>query len=63
MSIVRTYSVFCDGPGEHPFKTCLEWVAETVDGIAAARQMARGAGWKRVGGKDLCPACQQKAKA
>jgi hypothetical protein len=52
--IVRTSSVFCDVNGPR----CAGWVAETTDGADAARAMARAAGWRRTGGRDVCPRCR-----
>lgn len=54
MSIVRTYSVFCDA-WDAPESPCLMWVAETTGGATAARRFAKRAGWVRKDGKDLCP--------
>lgn len=54
MSIVRTFSVFCDGmDGDRP---CAQWSAQTTEGAAAARAEARTEGWTRQGYEDFCPA-------
>lgn len=57
MAIVKSSSVFCDGPGPDDLDGCLQWIAETTEGAAAARRIARDYGWKRRNGKDLCPDC------
>ena len=63
MSIVRSYSVFCDVKGP----SCIGRVVQTVDGAPAARKEAKALGWKRItkrstAGKhpaaDICPPCQ-----
>lgn len=58
MSIMLTYSVFCDHlnrePGR-PSRLCPRWVAETTDGIEEARLIAKQAGWVHRKGQDLCP--------
>lgn len=57
MSIVRTYSVFCDmADVDDPDRPCTMWVAETVHGATSARAEARGAGWRyKRGVGDVCP--------
>jgi hypothetical protein len=55
MSIVRTYSVFCDFGRDGGGWPCAQWVAETTESPAAARRIARGEGWTRHQGRDLCP--------
>lgn len=54
MSIVKTYSVFCDVNGPK----CRFWIAQTTDGSAEARSEAKASGWKRSNGQDVCPGCQ-----
>lgn len=60
MSIIRSYSVFCDVQGPD----CIGWVVQTVEGAKAARQEARGNGWVRKRQEwehhmvDVCPPCQ-----
>jgi hypothetical protein len=67
MSIVTSFSVFCDGEEEVPderaagtFKinACLNWIAETTEGIGAARRWAKREGWVHRKGKDFCPTCK-----
>lgn len=53
--IVKIASVFCDANGPD----CHSWIGQEDSG-AAARKVARRAGWKRVDGRDLCPACQNE---
>jgi hypothetical protein len=53
VSLVKTYSVFCD--------SCNDWVAEVTSsfgGGTEARREARAHGWKRIDGRDVCPRCQ-----
>lgn len=54
--IVKTYSVFCNGDA----RTCHGWIAQTTEGLAAARKEARQHGWAYMGrGVDLCPVCKE----
>lgn len=55
--IVKTHDVFCD--------RCPDWTsnASTTDGqggASEARKAARGAGWIRRNGEDLCPDCRAR---
>lgn len=55
--IVKTHDVFCD--------RCSNWAsgASRVDsegGGTEARRAARGMGWTRRGGEDLCPECRAR---
>jgi hypothetical protein len=59
--IVKTHDVFCDEGGND----CLGWCVQasctdSQGGAREARKMARGVGWKRVDGRDLCPNCQKE---
>lgn len=57
MSIAIYRRVWCDGPGSGLM--CGSWLGEDMPGETATelRRRARNAGWRRLGGKDLCPNC------
>lgn len=68
MSIVRTYSVFCDGldgRGYEHADGCARWVVETTTGAPAARREAREVyRWiRKVGHGDLSPQCSAAIEA
>lgn len=55
--IVKTHDVFCD--------RCPDWATgasqtDSQGGTSEARKAARGMGWVRREGEDLCPECRQR---
>jgi len=58
VSITISTDVFCDGSDD-----CSQWIEGTTgprSDAKAARENAKHYGWKRVRGKDYCPACQKE---
>lgn len=60
MSIVLTRDVFCDGVSPSGNR-CACWAdnASSTTSAADARKRAKADGWKRRGGRDLCPLCAE----
>lgn len=54
--ISRACYVKCDGCGDPADVAC--WL-----GASEARELARGEGYIRLDGKDLCPRCAQQASS
>lgn len=62
MSVAPIWTVWCDAdPGDG--SDCQHWCQLTEMSAAAARQNAKGVGWKRIGSKDVCPACQRAGRS
>lgn len=66
MSVVKAHTIHCDlPPSEHPQTqhggTCTGWEPATGQALdlITARQAAVAAGWRRIDGKDYCPAAQR----
>jgi hypothetical protein len=58
MSVSPIWTVWCDAnPGG--ISDCQGWCQLTEVTAAEARQRSTGVGWKRIGSKDICPACQR----
>lgn len=52
MAILRTLDVSCDACPD-----CVSGVSGRNASAVEARRIARAQGWKRIQGRDLCPAC------
>ena len=63
MGLVLTRDIFCDGILESG-NLCPQWAegASSIDSAAAARELARHAGWVRRDGRDLCPECAKAGR-
>lgn len=62
MSIDPIYTVWCDIGAADPRDNCQKWCQHTEATRALAWESAKRAGWKRLAGLHVCPACQQPAR-